>query len=173
MTVSSGATARFDHVIFANHSTEALASLRDATRAERAILSAIRYEPNDVVLHTDGSLLPRKRPARAAWNFHIPAAPRAAATVTYDMARLQGIEAPVPLLVTLNRTAAIDDRRILRRFSYDHPVFDRAALEAQSERRVISGANRTSFCGAYWGYGFHEDGVRSAHQVAAELGARG
>ncbi len=171
--VSSGATARFDHVIFANHSTEALASLRDATRAERAILSAIRYEPNDVVLHTDGSLLPRERRARAAWNFHIPVAPQAAATVTYDMARLQGIEAPVPLLVTLNRTAAIDERRILRRFAYDHPVFDRAALEAQSDRRVISGANRTSFCGAYWGYGFHEDGVRSAHQVAAELGARG
>jgi hypothetical protein len=173
LALASGATARFDHVIFANHSTEALASLRDATRAERAILSALRYEPNDVVLHTDASLLPRLRRARAAWNFHIPFEERAAATVTYDMARLQRIDAPVALLVTLNRTCAIDERRILRRFSYDHPVFDRAALEAQSERGVISGANRTSFCGAYWGYGFHEDGVRSAHAVAAELGSRG
>jgi hypothetical protein len=171
--LASGASARFDHVIFANHGPDALASLCDATRAERAVLSAMRYEPNDVVLHTDASLLPRLHRARAAWNFHIPSEPKAAATVTYDMGRLQRIEAPVPLLVTLNRTSAIDERRILRRFSYAHPVFDRGALEAQAERRVISGANRTSFCGAYWGYGFHEDGVRSAHEVAAELGARG
>ncbi len=171
ISLSSGATADFDHVIFANHADQALACLRDATRAERAILSAIRYVPNDVVLHTDESLLPRLRRARAAWNFHLPAQPGGAATVTYDMARLQGIAAPVDLLVTLNRTDAIDERRILRRFSYHHPVYDRAALEAQSERRVISGVNRTSFCGAYWGYGFHEDGVRSAHAVANELGA--
>ena len=155
--------ATFDHVIFANHADQALACLRDATRAERAMLSAIRYDPNDVVLHTDASLLPRLRRARAAWNFHVSAQPGGAATVTYDMARLQGIDAPVDLLVTLNRTAAIDERRVLRRFSYHHPVYDRAALEAQAERRVISGVNRTSFCGAYWGYGFHEDGVRSAH----------
>ena len=170
--LTSGATAKFDHVIFANHSDQALASLCDATRAERAILSAIRYESNDVVLHTDASLLPRSRRARAAWNFHVPREPRAAATVTYDMARLQGIEASVELLVTLNRTRAIDERRILRRFTYHHPVYDRAALEAQAERAAISGINRTSYCGAYWGYGFHEDGVRSAHAVAAELEVR-
>jgi predicted NAD/FAD-binding protein len=124
-----------------------------------------------MVLHTDASLLPRARRARAAWNFAVPKEPRAAATVTYDMARLQGIEASVDLLVTLNRTHAIDERRILRRFSYQHPLYDRAALEAQAERSVISGVNRTSYCGAYWGYGFHEDGVRSAHAVAAELGS--
>jgi predicted NAD/FAD-binding protein len=169
--LASGATARFDHVVFASHADQALACLRDPTRAERAILSAIRYVPNDVVLHSDARLLPRSRRARAAWNFHVPAGASAAATVTYDMARLQRLDAPIPLLVTLNRTHAIDPRCVLRRFTYHHPVFDREALEAQAERRVISAVNRTSFCGAYWGYGFHEDGVRSAHEVAAELGA--
>jgi uncharacterized protein len=173
LSLACGARARFDRVVFANHSDQALASLREPTRAERAILSAIRYEANDVVLHGDASLLPRRRRARAAWNFHVPAEPRAAATVTYDMAKLQRLTAPVDLLVTLNRTRAIDPRRIFRRFSYHHPVYDRAALEAQAERGVISGANRTHYCGAYWGYGFHEDGVLSAHQAAAELLAEG
>jgi predicted NAD/FAD-binding protein len=169
LALASGALASFDRVVFANHADQSLASLRDPTRAERAILSAIRYEPNDVVLHSDASLLPSARRARAAWNFHIPAEKPALATVTYDMARLQRVAAPLDLLVTLNRTHAIDARRIHARFSYHHPVFDRAALEAQAERAVISGANRTHYCGAYWGYGFHEDGVRSAHKAAAEL----
>lgn len=173
LALASGARARFDRVVFASHADQALASLRDPTRAERAILSAIRYEPNDVVLHGDASLLPRVRRARAAWNFHVPAEKRAAATVTYDMARLQRLDAPLDLLLTLNRTHAIDPRSILRRFSYHHPVYDRAALEAQAERAVISGANRTHYCGAYWGYGFHEDGVRSAREAADELTGAG
>jgi predicted NAD/FAD-binding protein len=170
LSLESGTRVVFDHVIFATHADQALAALRDASRAERAILSAIRYRPNDVVLHSDATLLPRNRRARAAWNVLLPAAAGEVAAVTYDMARLQGLDAPVELLVTLNRIHAIDPGRILGRFAYHHPVYDRAALEAQSERHVISGVNRTSFCGAYWGYGFHEDGVRSAHAVAAELG---
>lgn len=173
LAFSSGARARFDRVVFATHSDQALACLRDATAAERAILSAIRYRRNDVVLHSDDSLLPRTRRARAAWNFHVPEGVNDSATVSYDMARLQGLDAPIPLLVTLNRTEAIDPARILKRFTYHHPVYDRAALEAQAERGVISGVNRSHYCGAYWGYGFHEDGVRSAHAVAAELAREG
>jgi hypothetical protein len=171
LSLASGATATFDRVIFANHADQALASLRDASRAERAVLSAIRYRPNDVVLHSDATLLPRNRRARAAWNVRLPARAGEAAAMTYDMARLQGLDAPGELLVTLNRTDAIDPQRVLGRFAYHHPVYDRAALDAQAERAAISGVNRTHYCGAYWGYGFHEDGVRSAHVVAAELGA--
>ena len=169
LAIGRGALERFDRVVFASHADQALAVLSDPTRAERAILSALRFEANDVVLHGDPSLLPRARRARAAWNFHVPDAPRDAATVTYDMGRLQRLDAGADLLVTLNRTRAIDPSRIFARFSYHHPVYDRAALDAQLERGAISGANRTHYCGAYWGYGFHEDGVRSAHEVAAEI----
>lgn len=163
------AVESFERVVFASHADQALACLADPTRAERAILSAIRFEANEVVLHGDASLLPRARAARAAWNFHIPADPPDAATLTYDMWRLQRLAAGRDLLVTLNHTRAIDPAKILARFSYHHPVYDAAALDAQLERGAISGVNRTHYCGAYWGYGFHEDGVRSAHEAAAEI----
>ena len=173
LALGSGALARFDRVVFACHADQALACLAEPTRAERAILSAIRFEANDVVLHGDPSLLPRARAARAAWNFHLPEEPREAATVTYDMGRLQRLDAGADLLVTLNRTRAIEPRLIHARFSYHHPVYDRAALDAQRERGAISAANRSHFCGAYWGWGFHEDGVRSAHEVASEIALGG
>ena len=173
LAIGGGAVERFDRVVLACHADQALSLLADPTRAERAILSRLLFEVNDVVLHDDPTLLPRARAARAAWNFHLPAEPRDAATVTYDMGQLQRLGAGVDLFVTLNRTRAIDPRRVLARFSYHHPVYDRGALDAQLERTVISGANHTHYCGAYWGYGFHEDGVRSAHEVAAEISRGG
>ena len=161
---SDAGVERFDEVVFAVHSDQALALLADARDAERAVLGAIRYQPNEVLLHTDTSVLPRRRRAWASWNYHVPAAPQGRATVTYHMNRLQGIDAPVDLCVTLN-DARVDPRKVLARFEYAHPVYDAAAFRAQREHARVSGRDHTHYCGAYWGYGFHEDGVRSALAV--------
>jgi len=156
---------RFDQVILATHSDQALAVLEDPHEAERVVLSAIRYQPNEAVLHTDASLLPRRRRAWACWNVRIPASPAEQVQVTYHMNQLQRIDAPVELCVTLNRTDEIDPAKILARAPYAHPVFDRVAGEAQALHGRISGLHRTHYCGAYWGNGFHEDGVQSALRV--------
>ncbi len=161
---------RFNQVVLACHSDQALALLTDADDRESAILGAIPYQSNDVVLHTDASLLPRNPKAWAAWNAHVPRDPADACTVSYCMNLLQGIDAPQPLVVTLNRTHAIDPSRILRRMSYAHPVYSHASVAAQGRRYVIQGQRRTWFAGAYWGWGFHEDGIRSAVDVARALG---
>lgn len=162
---------RFDQVILATHSDQALALLEDPHEAERAVLSAIRYQPNEAVLHTDASLLPRRRRAWACWNARVPASPAERVQVTYHMNQLQRIDVPVELCVTLNRTDEIDPTKILARASYAHPVFDRTALEAQALHDRVSGLHRTHYCGAYWGNGFHEDGVQSALRVLRGLGA--
>ncbi len=166
-----GAAERFDRVIIATHSDQALALLADADARERDILGAIAYQPNEVVLHTDARLLPRNRRAWAAWNYRIPDTPRPLPTVTYNMNLLQGLNSPEPFLVTLNETDAIAPERVLRRFRYHHPVFDQAAISAQQRVDEISGQRQTFFCGAYWGNGFHEDGVNSALAVARHFGA--
>ena len=163
---------RFDHAVLACHADQALGLLSDASDVERSILGAIRYQPNEAVLHTDPTLLPRARKAWAAWNAFVPHEPGAPCTVSYCMNLLQGLDAPMPLVVTLNRSAAIDPRTILRTASYQHPVYTEAAVEAQRRRAEIQGVNRTWFAGAYWGWGFHEDGMRSAVDVARALGAR-
>jgi hypothetical protein len=164
---------RYDHAVLACHSDQALALLgNDASTPEREILSAIGYQSNDTVLHTDASLLPRDRRAWAAWNALVPREAGDACTVSYCMNILQSLDAPVPLVVTLNRTAAIDPARILRRMRYHHPVHTLASVAARRRRAEIDGVNRTWFCGAWWGYGFHEDGMRSGVEVAAALGAR-
>jgi predicted NAD/FAD-binding protein len=170
---------RFDQVVLATHSDQALALLEDPSPAEREILGALRYQRNEVVLHRDGRLLPRARKARAAWNYHrLAGAPGTGAeesrpvAVTYWMNALQRLETDVPLLVTLNRTDAIDPRTVLGAFTMEHPVFDRAGVAAQERHAEISGAvRRTHYCGAYWRYGFHEDGVWSGLRVAPALGA--
>jgi predicted NAD/FAD-binding protein len=165
---------RFDEVVLATHSDTALAMLADPTPAEREVLGAIGYQPNDVVLHTDASLMPRRRRAWACWNYHLADTGSDAAersTVTYWMNRLQQIPADEEFFVTLNRSEAIDPGKVLRRFSYDHPVFDDAAVRAQGRWDEVSGHNRTHFCGAYWGWGFHEDGVRSGLRAAESLRA--
>jgi predicted NAD/FAD-binding protein len=134
------------------------------------VLGAIAYQGNEVVLHRDESLLPRARAAQASWNYRVPRELGAAALVTYDMNRLQGLEAKPRFLVTLNPGDRVDPERVLGRFHYDHPVFDCEAIRAQAQWPLISGTQRTHFCGAYWGNGFHEDGVRSALAVVESLG---
>lgn len=159
----------FDAVVFACHSDQALRLLGDASAAEREILGAIPYQANDVVLHTDARLLPSRPRAQAAWNYHLLAEPQDGVPVTYDMNALQGLDAPKRFCVTLNRTRHIDPREVIARYTYHHPVFTPAAIAAQARRHEISGRHRTWYCGAYWGYGFHEDGVRSALDVVADF----
>ncbi|GLQ45963.1 dehydrogenase [Dyella lipolytica] len=161
---------RYDHVVMACHSDQALGTLADPTPSERSILGAIPYQANDVVLHTDASLLPRRKKAWAAWNAFVPKRRDDACTVSYCMNLLQGIDAPEPLVVTLNRTDVIDPAKILRRMHYHHPVYTRASVAARQRKAEIQGPQRTWFAGAYWGWGFHEDGMRSAVEVARGLG---
>ena len=155
----------FDQVVFATHSDQTLKLLADPTVAEREILGAIAYQPNVATLHSDDTLLPRHPKARASWNFHIGAGANRSATLTYWMNRLQSLPTDTPLLVTLNRHDEIDPAKVHQRIEYHHPVFDRAAIAAQQRRPEIQGRHGTFFAGAYWGYGFHEDGVNSALDV--------
>jgi uncharacterized protein len=154
--------ARYDAVFLACHSDQALHLLADASDAERATLGAIRYQRNDVVLHTDVSVLPRRRLAWAAWNYYLLDHESDRVAVTYDMNRLQCLGTRAPLLVTLNMAERIDRAAIVKQLSYEHPIYTPEAVAAQSRQAQINGANRTYFCGAYWRYGFHEDAVVSA-----------
>ncbi|KAB7763842.1 NAD(P)/FAD-dependent oxidoreductase [Xanthomonas maliensis] len=160
----------FDQVVLACHADDALALLSDASTDERAVLGAITYQDNDTVLHTDARMLPHDRRAWAAWNAHVPADPQAPCTVSYWMNALQSIESSQPLIVSLNRSQEIDPAKILRRMRYRHPVQDAAAVAAQGRKAQIQGRQRTWFAGAAWGYGFHEDGLRSGVDVARALG---
>jgi predicted NAD/FAD-binding protein len=156
---------RFDRVFMACHSDQALALLADPTDQERSVLGAIEYQDNEAVLHTDESLMPRRRRAWAAWNYHIPRVPADAAgrvALTYNMNILQSLRAPMQFCVTLNHTQAIDPTRIIRTIEYSHPIFTERAVSAQQRQREINGARCSYYCGAYWRYGFHEDGVVSA-----------
>jgi predicted NAD/FAD-binding protein len=167
---AAGAPEIFDQVVFATHADQTLSMLTDASEQEQEVLRAFPYQKNDVVLHTDASLLPKRRRAWASWNYFIPQEEDQPATVTYDVNRLQNLGAPDPIGVTLNRTDAVDPSKILRSFVYDHPVFGPGAVAAQRRHGEISGVRRTHFCGAYWGYGFHEDGVNSALAVCRHFG---
>jgi predicted NAD/FAD-binding protein len=164
-------TEYFDQVVIATHSDQALALLRDPSGRERETLGAIPYQQNEAVLHTDSTLLPRRRGARAAWNFHLLREPKPLSTVTYYMNHLQRLDADRDFCVTLNRTEAIDPAKIVRTISYSHPVFTPQGVVAQSQHATISGlAARTHYCGAYWGWGFHEDGVVSALRACEPFG---
>jgi len=156
-------------VVVATHSDQALALLSDPSPAERDVLGAIRYQDNRATLHTDVRLLPANRRAWASWNYHRIADQPGRATLTYRLRSLQGIESRDELLVTLNRDDAIDPSKVLRTFDYAHPVFDVAAIAAQARHEELNGQHRTWFAGAYWGYGFHEDGVQSARVVCRRL----
>jgi uncharacterized protein len=166
-----GPPEEFDEVVIAAHADDALALLTDPNPAEVEVLGAFAYQPNEAVLHTDRSLLPRRRAAWAAWNYHLPAEPRERCAVTYSMNHLQALDAERSYCVTLNRTAAIDPEQIIRVVPVSHPVFTRASMAAQPRRAEISGVRRTHYCGAYWGWGFHEDGVVSAEQAVAGVRA--
>lgn len=161
----------FDEVILASHSDQSLAMLADPSPAEADLLGAIPYQANDVVLHTDASLLPRRRRAWASWNFHLQDQPAERTTVTYHMNRLQSLDADREFCVTLNRNGTVDEDAVISAREFSHPVFSHAALSAQQRWHEISGVRRTHYCGAYWGYGFHEDGVQSAVRVCERFGA--
>jgi predicted NAD/FAD-binding protein len=169
---STYGTENFDQVVLACHSDQALALLKDASERERDILGAIPYQANETVLHTDASVLPRSRKAWAAWNAYIPAEPGSECTVSYCMNLLQGIASREPFVVTLNRTHTIDPAKVLRRMNYHHPVYTTASVAAQARKHEIQGQRNTWFAGAYWGWGFHEDGMRSAVEVADALGSQ-
>jgi predicted NAD/FAD-binding protein len=170
VTVRGGETESFDQVVLACHSDQALALLADPSDAERELLSTIPYQKNDTVLHTDRRLLPSLPKARASWNCRIPRHEREEVSITYWMNKLQSLSAPMDFCVTLNTPDAIAPERVLRRMVYQHPVYSASAFEAQRRRDEINGVNRTWFCGAYWGYGFHEDGLNSALEVCRHFG---
>jgi predicted NAD/FAD-binding protein len=164
---------RFDQVVIATHSDQALGLLGDASQREREVLGAIPYQHNEAVLHTDSTLLPRRRGARAAWNFHLLREPKPLSTVTYYMNHLQRLDADRDFCVTLNRTEAIEEAKIIRTIDYSHPVFTPAGVAAQSQQAAIGGIeSRTHYCGAYWGWGFHEDGVLSALRACEPFGVK-
>jgi predicted NAD/FAD-binding protein len=153
----------FDYVFFACHSDQALAMLgKDATAAEREVLGAIPYQENTIYLHYDRSLLPKRKLAWAAWNYHITDKPSDKVLVTYNMNILQGLQSEQPILVTLNHTDFINPAKVIKRLSYMHPVYTVAGAAAQARHAEISGQYRTGYAGAYWRNGFHEDGVVSA-----------
>lgn len=167
---SNDSSQIFDEVILACHSDEALALLKDATDNEKNILSAMPYSANSVVLHTDRSLLPKREKAWASWNYQLNEDRSKAASVTYNMNILQGINSEHTFCVTLNQKEAINPKLILREFTYHHPIFSRQSIKAQKQRKIICGINHTHFAGAYWHNGFHEDGVKSAVEVAQRFG---
>jgi len=151
----------FDYVFVACHSNQALSLLDDATADERDVLGAIRYQPNEAILHTDASVMPARRRAWAAWNYHVPRDRAQHAAVTYNMNILQRLDTREQYLVTLNNDRHIDPDKIIRRIAYDHPIYSREAVAAQQRQGDLNN-DRTFFCGAYWRNGFHEDGVVSA-----------
>lgn len=160
--LKNGTVEHFDQVFMACHSDQALKLLADPSPEERDILGAIGYQANAALLHTDVRLMPKRPLAWAAWNYHLPREPRERVTVTYDMNILQSLDAPARFLLTLNRDEDVDPRKVLGSFIYHHPVYTTQAVAAQARRHEINGVHRTYYCGAYWGYGFHEDGVKSA-----------
>jgi predicted NAD/FAD-binding protein len=169
LRTGAGHVEHFDAVVLACHSDQALDLLDDPSGAERDVLGAFSYQENDVLLHTDTRLLPRARRARAAWNYHLLAQRQERVAITYDMNTLMSLTAPTRFLLTMNRNDHVDAACVLREFTYHHPVYTPDAVRAQQRRHEISGVNRTWYCGAYWGAGFHEDGLVSGYQAAAEL----
>ncbi len=169
ISTRDGVEERFDHVVLATHSDQALALLADASDCEHEILRAIPYQRNEAVLHTDVRLLPRRRRAWASWNYHLLPEPKGLSTVTYHMNRLQSLRADREFCVTLNRTEAIEPSAIIKTIAYAHPVFTPAGARAQARHHEISGIARTHYAGAYWRWGFHEDGVVSALRAVEAL----
>jgi predicted NAD/FAD-binding protein len=175
VATDGGRTERFDHLVLATHSDQSLALLADASAAERATLGAIRYQANRAMLHTDASVLPRRRAAWAAWNYEAAGSSgREGAPVClhYLLNKLQPLPWPQPVIVSLNPLRAIDRSRVMAEYAYAHPVFDLAALRAQGEVAALQGQRNTWFAGAWMGYGFHEDGLRSGLAAASAVRAK-
>ncbi len=160
-------TEAFDEVVIATHSDQALEMLADPSQAEQEILGSIPYLPNEAVLHTDSSLMPRRRAAWASWNYHLGQEAAERSTVTYWMNNLQRLDSATDFFVTLNRSGAVDPAKVLKTIHYSHPMFTVDGVRERERRWEISGVNRTRYAGAYWGWGFHEDGVKSALDACA------
>ena len=170
--LQDGEVSEFDHVVFACHSDQALALLSAPSEEEQQILGSMAYQENDVVLHTDESLLPDRRLAWASWNYRIREQNQQQAVLTYNMNILQKIESDKTFCVTLNDTDNIDPGKILGRYQYSHPVFTQESVASAQRWSDINGVHRSWFCGAYWANGFHEDGCSSGIRVATALGAK-
>jgi uncharacterized protein len=172
VTDTSGQSRSFDHVVFACHGDQALAALGDASDTERRILGAFHYQRNEAVLHKDTAVMPKRRRCWASWNYRSEGQGESAAvSVSYWMNRLQGIDPAYPIFVTLNPAQPIPDEYVFDRHTFDHPIFDNAAIAAQSQVQQMQGTRNTWFCGAHLRHGFHEDGLWSAVTVAERLGA--
>ena len=167
---SSAGSERFDKVVFACHSDQALHLLAAPSAAEQEILGALPYADNDVVLHTDTRLLPKRPLAWASWNYRLGGPTSQPAALTYNMNILQGLKSDTTFCVSLNQTDAIEPSKILARYTYAHPQYSLAGVAAQARWEELLGANHSYFCGAYWANGFHEDGVVSALRVARAFG---
>ena len=160
----------FDSVVFAIHSDQALKILNDPTNAEKDILSSIPFQKNEVLLHTDSSVLPKRKLAWASWNYQLDSDPDLPVVLTYNMNILQSINCKETLCVTLNDYNSVDKSKVLKKITYQHPLFTVAGIDAQKRKSEISGVNNTHYCGAYWRNGFHEDGVLSALDVCKDFG---
>jgi predicted NAD/FAD-binding protein len=171
LQINNGEWQRFDEVVLACHSDQAQSMLVDITEQEKAVLSGLKYQNNEVVMHHDESLLPTQKGAWAAWNYHLNSDNLRPAALTYNMNILQRLPEHAPTIcITLNQTALIDPQKILSVYHYDHPVFNSSSLNSQQKRADICGKNNTHFAGAYWYNGFHEDGVVSALDVCKRFG---
>ncbi len=172
ITAADGTIETYDHVVMASHSDQSLRLLQDASANEQRLLGAIRYERNTAILHTDIAMMPKRKRAWASWNYlsETGDCDTRLVCLTYWMNLLQNIDRSIPIFVTLNPHREPKAEKIVARFEYDHPIFDKAALEAQQQLWSIQGTNRTWFCGAYFGHGFHEDGLQAGLAVAEALG---
>ena len=169
-TANSEKSLMFDAVVFATHSDQALAMLKNPTEKEKDILSSIPYQKNEVLLHTDSSVLPKRKLAWASWNYQLDSNPESPVVLTYNMNILQSLDCDETFCVTLNDHQSVDKSKVLKKITYHHPLFTVKGIEAQKRKLEISGVNNTYYCGAYWHNGFHEDGVASAIEVCKHFG---
>ena len=169
-TANSKKPLMFDAVVFATHSDQALGMLKDPTEKEKDILSSIPYQKNEVLLHTDSSVLPKRKLAWASWNYQLDSNPESPVVLTYNMNILQSLDCDETFCVTLNDHQSVDKSKVLKKIIYHHPLFTVKGIEAQKRKLEISGVNNTYYCGAYWHNGFHEDGVASAIEVCKHFG---
>ena len=169
-TVNNENSLMFDAVVFATHSDQALRMLKDPTEKEKDILSSIPYQKNEVLLHTDSSVLPKRKLAWASWNYQLDSNPENPVVLTYNMNILQSLDCNEIFCVTLNDHQSVDKSKVLKKITYHHPLFTVKGIEAQKRKLEISGVNNTYYCGAYWHNGFHEDGVVSAIEVCKHFG---
>jgi len=166
---SGGEEHQFDHVIFACHSDQALKLLDEPTSSEREVLGAIKYQRNEICLHWDVALLPKKKKAWASWNVIRNEISKVQCTVSYYMNLLQSLPTERPVIVSLNMSEQVDTKKVWKYLEYEHPVYTQKTIDAQNRRPELQGKMSSYYCGAYWGWGFHEDGARSGLEAAQQL----